>query len=137
MKRIILAFEANLSAAGSGSAFGMRIRIQEANLMRIHADPDPDPDPVPKHCLPEHIFRSFRARFHALLLKKNQAAAVLHVAATVQLPNDTTNQPGDKWSFAKKSSRRQNASYMYNTVPIEENDPINQVGGRYGSDHRS
>jgi hypothetical protein len=30
-----------LSAAGSESAFGMRIRIQETNLMRIHADPDP------------------------------------------------------------------------------------------------
>ncbi len=30
-----------LSAAGSGSTFGMRIRIQETNLMRIHADPDP------------------------------------------------------------------------------------------------
>ncbi len=29
-----------LSAAGSGPAFGMRIRIHETNLMRIHADPE-------------------------------------------------------------------------------------------------
>ncbi len=34
-----------LSAAGSGSAFGMRIRIQVTNLMRIHVDPDTEPDP--------------------------------------------------------------------------------------------
>jgi hypothetical protein len=32
------------SVAGSGSAFGMRIRIQETNRMWVHADLDP------KHC---------------------------------------------------------------------------------------
>ena len=28
---------------GSGSAYGMRIRIQEGKWIRIHADPDPQP----------------------------------------------------------------------------------------------
>ncbi len=53
---IILAFGANLSAAGSGSAFEMRIRIQETNLMRIHADPDTDPE----HCFLSTYFFTFK-----------------------------------------------------------------------------
>jgi hypothetical protein len=62
----LLARKTNLQAAGSGSEFVMRIRIQEANPLRIHADLDP------KHqlqrqelvkSLAEEMFADFRPGF--------------------------------------------------------------------------
>jgi hypothetical protein len=36
-------FQGHLCPPGSGSAYEMRIRIQQLKLRQIHADPDPQP----------------------------------------------------------------------------------------------
>ncbi len=41
-------FVGHFCPPGTGSAIGMRIRIQQLQLMRIHADPDTDPKPCIK-----------------------------------------------------------------------------------------